>query len=524
MLNLIRVIVVFVASTMFGGGVAWALPCTTWTPQLVLSKTSTHESAAFDFAWTNPVTNCDTFTFDNYALCTVAGPAAPTSTTGAGVQCKKVTTRTYTSAVNHFVHRSNKEFSARIFACQNTSCTQYYGDGTYGSTVSSYTDTETTDSEVWVLEEVGGFNDTSRLILDGNATASGALMYPSGFTDADRLGIWWSTEVSNVENIRHKRAQDSGWQSWNTYSNWTSPDTDVAREPVAASTGLYEKCTHPWIAAMDDGTTQSIRLFVNCGATGATSVYSIDSVDEYGADFDITCTSGGGCAADADTCPYNSLCDWDDVSADGGAAVEEICHDETAGCFYLDNAGHGRLMWEYIANGAVDFATDEPRMLLSGSPESPGCASALAADNLYVASWDISGTPFWDIATSGSCPTDAISASHDPGVIPLPNGEFKAYYRDGMTQYYVAYWDGSGWVDETAIDLAFDDSTYDGSINSTLQTCLENVDALVYINSGTPVEGAFFREVKHDGSNGCFSADGTSGGAFGGIVYAEHRN
>lgn len=489
-----------------------------------MSKTTYHESAAFDFGWTTPVTNCTTFTFDNYALCTVAGATAPTSTVGSGIQCKKVGTRTYTSASNHFIHRSNKQFSARIFACQNSDCSAYYGDGVHGTTVSSDTDTETTDHEVWVLEEVGAFNDIDRLILDGNATASGALMYPADFDDTDKLGIWWSTEVSGVETIRHKRAQDTGWRSWNSYSNWTSPDTDVAREPVASPTGIYEKCTHPWVAAMDDGTTQSIRLFVHCGATGATSVYSIDSVDEYGADFDITCTYAGNCAADTDTCSYNNLCDWDDVSSDAGAATEEICHDETSACYNLDNAGHGRMMWAYIANGAIDFGSDEPQMLFTGSPESPGCASGLAADNLYVANWDISGTPFWDVGTSGSCPTTSVSARHDPGVIPLPNDEFKAYYRYDVSQYYVAYWDGTAWVDETTIDLAFDDSTYDGSINSTLQACLENVDALVYIDSGNPVEGAFFREVKHSGSNGCFSTNGTAGGAFGGIVYAEHRN
>ena len=94
---------------------------------------------------------------------------------------------------------------------------------------------------------------------------------------------------------------------------------------------------------------------------------------------------------------------------------------------------------------------------------------------------------------------------------------------DSTTQFYVRYWDGGSWVDETAIEIAFDNGYPMGSVDTDLQTCLRNVGAIVV--AGSPVEeGLFFQEVKYDSGDGlyCFSSNGANSGGFGGIVFAEH--
>lgn len=122
-----------------------------------------HESAAFMFTWqiSAPAT-CTTpnaFSFDHYEICTLPGTDAPDTPTDTGVKCSRVNTRIASWGFNHFIHRSEKEFAARIFACDDSSCTNWIGDGVVGPSVSNDTTTGETELERWVLEDVEGFDD-----------------------------------------------------------------------------------------------------------------------------------------------------------------------------------------------------------------------------------------------------------------------------------------------------------------------------------------------------------------------------
>jgi hypothetical protein len=225
---------------------------------------------------------------------------------------------------------------------------------------------------------------------------------------------------------------------------------------------------------------------------------------------------------DGDTCPYGSKCDFEDDSADGGAAVEELCSDGTSDCDYQTDAAHGRILWDYVAYGPVDDAVDEPKIAFSGNRDVTACPSTgvfgAGQSDLYIGEWD--GAEF-QAPTSGSCPVPAIKDAHDPGMIPLPNDTFKMYYQVDLSEFHVVYWDGSAWVYDREIEIAFDDSTTLGTVptSPSLAECLENMDAIILPSEGGGNAGAFFKAMKETGLGlgDCF-------GSATGIVFAELRN
>lgn len=130
-----------------------------------------------------------------------------------------------------------------------------------------YRSEATTEPERWGLEDVyhatTPYSDTDRVFDDTGSmvvSASAAMMYPTGWTYAGKLALWYSATISGgAPVIRYVRAGDSGWQNWNTYSNWAG--ATVAAEGVASGTGRFHNPTQPWVTGAEDGTGDFVRLF-----------------------------------------------------------------------------------------------------------------------------------------------------------------------------------------------------------------------------------------------------------------------
>jgi len=505
--------------------------CTPWSPVLVAQESTAHPSSKLDFDWTNTVSNCvdSGFTFHHYEVCWNKGaygssPSAP-ATPAAAEGCTKVFSQGAMVA-EKFVHRAYLDFNTRIFACDNADCTDIFGD--HGDeTVSNDDDDAQTEQEVYILEDITAYSDGDRTIDDAAANCSAALYYDLGWTYADQLALWWSTDNDGVQEIWYKRSDTAGWRSWNTLVAADWDDEGIVAEGTGGS-GLYGSPTHPWVAAYDDATTRKIRLFVNTNNDGSAGppyeIGFVDSVDEWGADFGLECDDGGDCVADGDTCVQYDYCDWEDDDEDSEPAVEGPCSNGLDACSNLVRAGHGRILRDYIGNGwSINFDTQTPKMIFTGanddgtsSADGDCSATGTGQDDLYAAVWNNS-SELWDVATdSGSpdCPVDESEDRHDPGIIPLPGDEYKRYAFEGLDTLHVAYWNGSTWEDESAVLVHFDDGS--GGAGSAVDPyCFDNPDAIVY-HDGSPVEGMFLHLMEDWGAHSCFDDAG--------IAYAEHIN
>lgn len=509
---------------------------------------SGHESAALTATWSK-VSNCTGYSFDQYKLCFnkqvsdgngATFPSVPSSPSAA-FGCYPVSNNMATESATVFVHRSYQDWTARLFACDNYSCSDWYGLNTAnGEVLVDDSDTEETKPEIWVLEDIDDYDtDTDRVVAEDNASASAALFYPNGFPSEGYLGLWWSVDEDHFNlpsRIEQKVASNSGWQNFNTTS-WGSTQT-VAQEPAIDPAGTFENPTHPWVLAMKDGLDYYIQMFFHLGPQGQYEVWRIESHDEDGQDFGLDCTDTGGCAVGADECGYGEPCNWE--TPDTGEAAEVVVCSDTgdAACFYIASAGHGRVAHDYVAYGAAT-PTDEPFMLFTGnthtqtSADDPErCSIGGTTADLYQLTYDASGE-LWSMPldTGTACPDGVVMEDvHDPGVIPLPNGAFRVYYQVNLDSFEVAFWNGTSLEEGVPLLIAFDDtSTYGitagglyGSGNRPdLGACLENIDTLVFPDPPTVHEGAFFKAGitgydNSDPTDDCF--------VDGGIVFAEHRN
>ena len=129
--------------------------------------------------------------------------------------------------------------------------------------------------------------------------------------------------------------------------------------------GDYSMLSHPWVAASTDGQDNTIRLWMrrNAGTSAQPDSHTVrvDSLDVWGADFGLECT--GTCSVAGDTCATGEFCDYDDDSADGGLGVIDICADGDSACAYMNGMRHGRIRWDYIFFGAIDWGVDSPVMV-----------------------------------------------------------------------------------------------------------------------------------------------------------------
>lgn len=510
----------------------WAA-CGTYNAAFSLNQYVGHASDAVSSTWnTLPAFGGCGFTLHHYAVCYQEGTTAPsTPVGGGGVKCNPAGTSTSDSL---FVYRSNTDFAAKVFACGNASCTTWYGDGTRALEVeTSSTDTVLTGRERWVLTSVSSLSDNTIAVLDNNASASTALFYPNAWSAGDQLGMWWSVSGgSGIDTISYKSASSTGWMDFNvaTYSS-----TSTVLESISGATDYA--CTHPWAVAATDGTSDYIELFMNCDDNGNPTsgdsfrVTRIASDDDLGSDFGLSCSLSPNCGQTARSgiCPNGDLCDMEDKSSDGSDAMTDaiLAIPYTSGTLSTDHdiAGHGRIIWDYLLYPELDFSTDDPGMVYTGAPLSSSCSAiGGSTDDLYIASWD--GTEWVTPVDPGTgCVDTDLPDLHDPGVMPLPNQNgFKMYAKSGTTQFYVCYSDdGTTWDSANCqtIELAFDDGTLLGSLSTGLQSCLQNIDVLIYDDGTAYKKGAFFRAVPDDATNTCFASSGTP---FGGIVFAEHRN
>lgn len=492
---------------------SYATECSDWNARLAVSPTPGHASAQLSLAWSPVPEGCGSFTFDHYAACwnDAAADELPRAPAGPDEadHCADVSVQRAWSQARLWVHRSDRAFAVTVFACGDAACTTWYGDD---AEVRNHQDGAVTAKERWVLRSVSSFDDTDRAIADNGANAVSSLFYGPGFGDVGHLALWYSTGAGGVENIRQVRAETAGWHDFNDTS-WTEP-VEVAAS-AGEHTGAFGHVTHPWVVpAVEDGVPY-VRMYLQADDDGDNvsgeqfRIWSVDSLDDAGTDFGLAC-EGSDCDADGASCDRGDLCDWDDASGDGGAAFEEVANGGDADDAWITSAAHGRVVWSPLddRDGAIDFDSDRPMMLFSGTAES--CLAP--PDDLLAGTWDGSA---WEIPTAGSCPDVQIDDAHDPGVMPLPGGSFKAYVQIGADAYEVCYYEDGAWTDCAEVEIAFDDGTMLGELDPSLGACTDNFDALAHRSGGRLHEGGFLHAFT---GGDCF-AEGE-----GGILFAEHRN
>ncbi len=332
---------------------------------------------------------------------------------------------------------------------------------------------------------------------------------------------------SGASVIRYQETSTTGWSNFVTRS-WSTA-VDVLQE---SNGGDFYHATNPWVVPATDGTDYYIRMYLQVGAAAADfEIRSIDSLDEEGTDFGLSCASSPTCSVSGGgTCAYGKLCAYDNSGVDR-PADPDICDDPTdADCFHLDHAGHGRIGWNSVDDGPVNFSSDTPFMLFTGrgdtvSSGTPPTTCDDPSDELYDASWDASGG-LWDVpvVTAGgkSCPDYEIDDAHDPCILPLLNGGFKAYYQDAADGQIpkVCYSDDGtpgSWEDCVAIEMGFEDGTPWNGSPADPRACVGDTTMFAYDASGTRHEGGF--TVPQTGGGGsCFDLGED------GLIYISHEN
>lgn len=515
------------------GGVSYAGPCANWYASFDLQPSDLGGSRQLSASWSPAPTSCtygggsSTYSFDHYEVCIDEGTTAPTSP-GSGT-CHDVSA----PQVELPVHRASRDYAARVFACDDSACSAYFGDGTTGgagiSVVGAF-QTTTTEDECFVAKGITSRSDTARVVSESSASASGVLFFPTAWTQGDHMAIYWSEapEGSERQVIKMKRAQASGWDNFNVEDTDTGTYTSDVVISQSAASGLFRSVTHPWVVAEDDGLSGRIRLYVQAqGDTEDTAdtgwtpydklgtvskVYSIPSTDDEGDDFGLTCAPAAGCAEAGHPrlawhCDTGEACDFTSAVRELGATDTLDTGDDEP----MWHSNHGRSTFDYVANPTgVDFSSDAPSMVFTGLGE---CETA-PPDDIYMATWD-SAQSEYDVAMESGTPVCAdvvADGHHDPGVIPLPGGAFKMYVKKQHEKFVIYYFDGTDWEAETAevnfcldhdtADPCSDVSTYCADPKLTTgrqfdERCLENIDAVLFAD-GTSASAGVFTAVSDD--------------------------
>jgi hypothetical protein len=176
-------------------------------------------------------------------------------------------------------------------------------------------------------------------------------------------------------------------------------------------------------------------------------------------------------------------------------------------------------MWDYIGEGVPDLATDYPAVLFTGRTDDDDCPWTVGTmDDIFLADWTGSA---WDVALDSGCPEVQIVDMHDPGVIPLPGGEFKVYVRNDATPpaaITIYYWDGDAWEDDTSDAVFYLD---DGGTTLVDPGCVGNVDAFARFEGGVALEGMMVQIAEADPDTGDWCGVGLETP---GIYFAELSN
>ena len=492
------------------GAPATALACGEWAPELTLSTHASRPSAGFEATWVDAPT-CSSFTVDHYEVCwaqEATAPGDPFSAEGCRVMGRSLSGK-------FMVNRSNSTFASRVFACENASCTDYYGLDTGQTIASAAADDDeasaTTETEQWVLTSISDYADTDRAVDDTNANSASALMILPGWPGDNHLAVWWSSH-SSPETIHYKRSTMAGWQDFNSATMGWTATVDVAAG-VYSGTGVFVKPTHPWVipeVAQEPGYNEvrTYRMFLQADDDGSApfNIVSIGSRDDVGDDFGLECLNPANCTADGDTCLAGNMCGWDNSDA-----VVEVCGDGTEACSNLTNAGMGRFMFDNLrdSDGAVNFQEDKLRMVFTGQ-RTYACGSGRPSggDDVYMAVWS-PVTHVWTVDATAGCPNEKVDQRHDHGLIALRKGEYKMYAKKDNKEYKVTYYNGAAWENEQDIEIVFDGG---GEVD---HACLENIYTLAHRGGGKYYQAGFVRTKPGDE---CFGRTG------GGVAYLELQN
>jgi len=522
-----RLLTALLLSSLALPQLAQAAPCGSWAPGVLSAPKSGSQSKAISLIWSTggPVactnTTGDDWSGTHHLELHWSDSGTPT---GPSASSKAKSMAASTTSTDHFVHRSNKLFYHTLFACEDSSCTSWYGDGSGSDeSTSSASDSEWTAVEKWVLTGVTGESDvTSAVIDDAAANAPHVFYYPASWYTgySDKLAMYYGKAGGTGSNseVWYVLHDATGWPTggFNSSASWGSP-TLVAEGSTSHADDDFA-ADHPWAMLTEESSNKRVQLFVQSQHRAAgyhEQTIQIESTDEIGDDFGLSC-SGSSC-----TDTFLSSSDgYVAIAADGSSSTD-----------YVEHVRHSRVAWDYVADPVIDSGTDEPFMMIQLQYPSTGSCSSIPAtsspDELGRAdgAWD-SGSSIWDwqVETDGGspdCPELHVEDVHDNTSIPLPAGEHKMYYKDYSNHgWYVAYWDGSGWVDEAPVDFH-----WDGSASGPDEHCIENPAAVVYTGGATVHEGMFFMLMDTDtcGYTG-FDDDATAIEDDAAIVFAELDN
>jgi hypothetical protein len=481
---------------------------------LAIAPHAERPSAGFDVSWAAFPSVCDGFTIIKFRIVLKEG-GVPSSITD-GVYFDAPATVTSRDA---FVDRAERAYTPRIFACDNDTCTDIFGDGVGESFSNTSASAATTEAEEWVV--VGVDQASSTYYAHPGYGAVSSFFYPEGWGRDDKLAFYWDDSSSGA--IKMKYASSAGWQNFNT-STWVTPPTSVARSETANID--FDSINHAVAFPVLFGTDPYVRMLAQNHPGFETGwehrhIVSVDSVDDEGDDFSLyinNCNSGG-----------IGNCDW---TNEGEIA---ICADGTSACAEVDQAGHMRWMWDYVTYGPPNLDEDEPMLVFGGEGEDEeeageDCLSALGGEefqnDILLATWDGLG---WVVAQDGSgCPEVLIADYHDPGVTPLSGDAFKIYAKawgdsGDITTFY--YSNGAIEVDslgnpKTATPQFFFADSYAIDVD-----CIANVDSFVRPSGDPdvrPDEGMFFDGgIENQSFDSAYCDEGFQTGA---MYFAELSN
>ncbi len=468
------------ATLLAAPGVAQA-----WTANFQMSQTETMESSSISFSWNVAPSTCHPVSFDHYEICLDEGGTAPASPAAAD-HCKIVGPRGINNTT-YMVHRASRAYAGKIFACVDSSCTVWYGDGSSGCTSSGTEDTATTAPECHVVYGVEDRASTNRVLSQAEypgVSAVEVLFYPDGlgWTHEGKLAMWWAWNDGGRPVLSYRRAKYEGWWDFNDQDSWNlGSEVDVA---MGFSTGSdpFTSIGHPAVVPeidSEDNLGMRMMLVTGTASSGIPKhllMMSSLGIDEEGADFGLTCV--GECGYPG--CDEDEPCDWDSEVAELGYAFDW----EAVG---LSNDQHGTFVWDLIAYGPVDFDIDDSMFLFSGGPTA-GTGSCYAsysseygsaAADLYLAYWNPSADPGeeWDVETLGyapTCPQPEFIDQHDPTAFGLPFDEHKIYMQNADADQRIDIWYGTpGAWEETPGELVICLDTGDDPCQDIESSCMK---------------------------------------------------
>ncbi|MCB9763781.1 MAG: hypothetical protein H6739_28690 [Alphaproteobacteria bacterium] len=486
-----------------------------WAPTLTMTPASGAGSKGFDFTWAAVPTagDCSTFSVDHYRIVLKEG-SYPTGVSNGRVY--EVGTGTSATALPL---RSEREFYARLFACENGTCTDIFGSGA-GELIDTdpaddAREIDTTDAESWSivgLASTDGGIAASVVPLYTNDPTS--FFYPSGTTHAGKLALYTSSTAGSNDKVVYSRTTSTGWDDFNRTS-WAVTSSEVFGSHTSDTD--YDGVSHSYVLPVDNGTDVVVRALAQNQGSGDWHIVWVDSTDDVGDDFGLYCAS---CCADTGA----TECDFPTAEAASPAtAGVAVCADSSSSCDYLSDALHGRWMWDYIADPVPDMTSDAPSILFSGSPDGSTCTAVGGGQaDIYQATWNPSSEE-WEVVMDSGCPKAIFEDAHDPGVIPLPNGDFKVYVVDSSHDVTIHYYNAI--LGDWESDTSNPEIHFAGPVTVT-HDCIANVDPFVYVD-GDKYNGMFL--YIHDSGVGfesgtCTQGSDDSGSTYSNLFFAELQN